>query len=49
VPLRYGIDAMRSIMLRGWGLDRIWPQVLALLFMACLTLGGAILQIRRRR
>jgi ABC-2 type transport system permease protein len=49
VPLRYGIDAMRSIMLRGWGLDRIWPQVLALVLMACLTLGGAILQIRRRR
>jgi ABC-2 type transport system permease protein len=49
VPLRYGIDAMRSIMLRGWGLDRIWPQVLALVFMACLTLGGAILQLRRRR
>ena len=49
VPLRYGIDAMRSIMLRGWGLERIWPQVLALVFMACLTLGGAILQIRRRR
>jgi len=49
VPLRYGIDAMRSIMLRGWGLDRIWPQVLALVLMACLTLGGAILQIRRKR
>ncbi len=49
VPLRYGIDAMRSIMLRGWGLDRIWPQVLALVLMACLTLGAAILQLRRRR
>jgi len=49
VPLRYGIDAMRSIMLRGWGLDRIWPQVVALVLMACLTLGGAILQLRRRR
>jgi len=49
VPLRYGIDAMRSIMLRGWGLDRIWPQVLALVLMACITLGGAILQLRRRR
>jgi ABC-2 type transport system permease protein len=49
VPLRYGIDAMRSIMLRGWGLERIWPQVLALVFMACITLGGAILQLRRRR
>jgi ABC-2 type transport system permease protein len=49
VPLRYGIDAMRSIMLRGWGLDRIWPQVLALVLMACLTLGGAVLQLRRKR
>jgi ABC-2 type transport system permease protein len=49
VPLRYGIDAMRSIMLRGWGLERIWPQVLALVIMACITLGGAILQLRRRR
>jgi ABC-2 type transport system permease protein len=49
VPLRYGIDAMRSIMLRGWGLERIWPQVLALVLMACLTLGGAIIQLRRRK
>jgi ABC-2 type transport system permease protein len=49
VPLRYGIDAMRSIMLRGWGLERIWPQVLALVLMACITLGGAIFQLRRRK
>ncbi|MBM4248221.1 MAG: ABC transporter permease [Euryarchaeota archaeon] len=49
VPLRYGIDAMRSVMLRGWGLEHIWPQVLVLVLMACLTLGGAVLQLRRRK
>jgi len=49
VPLRYGIDAMRSIMLRGWGIERVWVQVLALVLMACLTLGGAIFQLRRRK
>jgi len=49
IPLRYGIDAERSIMLRGWGLSEIWPQVLALVIFACITLGGAILLLRRRK
>jgi len=49
VPLRYGIDAMRSIMLRGWGLADILVEVLILVFFAILTLGGSILLLKRRR
>jgi ABC-2 type transport system permease protein len=49
IPLRYGIDAERSIMLRGWGIAQIWPQVLALIIFACITLGGSILLLKRRR
>ncbi|MGQ9582630.1 MAG: ABC transporter permease [Thermoplasmatota archaeon] len=49
VPLKYGIDAVRSIMLRGWGLGEVWPQVLALFFFACLTLGGSVALLKRRR
>ncbi len=49
VPLKYGIDAVRSIMLRGWGLAEVWPQILALLIFACLTLGGSVALLKRRR
>jgi len=49
IPLKYGIDAERSIMLRGWGIEQVWPQVLALVFFACLTLGLSVLLLKRRR
>ncbi|MEM4728774.1 MAG: ABC-2 transporter permease [Thermoplasmata archaeon] len=49
VPLKYGIDAVRSIMLRGWGLAEVWPQILALLIFACLTLGGSVALLKRKR
>ena len=48
IPLRYGIDAERSIMLRGWGLGEIWMQVAVLIFFAFLTLGGSVLLLKRR-
>ena len=48
IPLRYGIDAERSIMLRGWGLGQIWFDVLILITFAILTLTGSILLLRRK-
>ena len=48
IPLRYGIDAERSIMLRGWGLGEIWIQIAILIIFALLTLGGSILLLKRR-
>jgi len=49
VPLRYAIDAERSIMLRGWGLGDIWFEVVVLVGFAVLTLGGSILLLKRKR
>lgn len=48
VPLRYGIDAERSIMLRGWGIEQIWPQILILIAFAASTIGGSILFLKKR-
>jgi ABC-2 type transport system permease protein len=51
VPLTYGIDALRSVMLRGWGLGH--PTVLldlgVLLLFACLTIGLSVLMLKRRK
>ena len=49
VPLRYAIEAERSIMLRGWGLGDIWFEVGILVVFAVLTLGGSILLLKRKR
>jgi len=49
IPLRYGIDAERSIMIRGWGICEIWPQVTVLVLFAVLTLGLSVLILKKRR
>ena len=48
VPLTYGIEALRSVALRGWGLPDIWQPLLFLTGFAALTLGGSVVQLRRR-
>ena len=36
IPPYYGVDACRSVMIRGWGLDRIWFDLLMLALFAVL-------------
>lgn len=48
VPLTHGIEALRSVALRGWGLGRILPELAFLCGFALLTLGGSVAQLRRR-
>ncbi len=48
IPLRYGIDAERSVMLRGWGLGEIWIDVAVLIAFAALTLTGSALLLKRK-
>lgn len=48
VPPTYAVDACRDVMLRGWGLERIWVDVVALLGFAFLFLGLSVLSLRRR-
>ncbi len=48
VPPSYAIDACRSVMLRGWGLDMIWTDLLALVIFAAVFLFLATMSLRRR-
>jgi ABC-2 type transport system permease protein len=48
VPLRYGIDAERSIMLRGWGVGEIWGDILVLVVFALLTLSASVLLLKKK-
>ncbi|MBI5000895.1 MAG: ABC transporter permease [Euryarchaeota archaeon] len=49
IPLRYGIDAERSIMLRGWGVGEVWLDLAVLVGFAALTLCASALLLKRRR
>ncbi len=47
VPPTYAVDACRAVMLKGWGLDRIWPDILILLIFAVLFLAMATWSLKR--
>lgn len=49
IPLRYGIDAERSIMLRGWDLGEIWVDIFVLIVFAILTLSASVLLLKRKK
>lgn len=38
VPPTYAVDACRSVLLKGWGVDKIWPDILVLVLFAVLFL-----------
>ncbi|MFN2188062.1 MAG: ABC transporter permease, partial [Candidatus Promineifilaceae bacterium] len=48
-PLKHWLIMFRSILLKGAGLDVIWPQVLAILFLGTLIYTGTILLLRRKK
>jgi ABC-2 type transport system permease protein len=48
IPLHYGIDAERSIMLRGWGIGEIWLDIVVLVFFALLTLSASVLLLKKK-
>jgi len=48
LPTTYAVDAVRSVNLRGWGLDKIYPDVVALLIFAGVFLILATILLRRR-
>jgi ABC-2 type transport system permease protein len=49
IPLRYGIDAERSIMLRGWGVGQVWVDIVVLIVFAVMTITGSILLLKRKK
>ncbi|MEM4292831.1 MAG: ABC transporter permease [Thermoplasmata archaeon] len=48
VPLKYGIDAQRTIMVRGLGLGDVWFEICVLIGFAALTIAGSTLMLRRK-
>jgi len=46
-PLRYFLIIIRGIFLKGIGADTLWPQLLALATMGCVTLGLAVSRFRK--
>lgn len=49
VPPTYAVDACRSVMLRGWGLGRIWIDIVALMGFAVAFLAFATESLRVRK
>ncbi|NJE49227.1 ABC transporter permease [Thermococcus sp. 9N3] len=49
LPPTYAVDSLRSVMIRGWGLNKIWGDVAVLLGFGVLFLGLAVLNMKRRR
>jgi len=49
LPPTYAAQGLRSIMIRGWGIDRVWPQLLAIVVFLAIFLVLASLSLRRRR
>jgi ABC-2 type transport system permease protein len=47
VPPTYAVEACRAVMLKGWGLDKIWPDLVALVIFALLFLGLAVWSLKR--
>jgi ABC-2 type transport system permease protein len=49
IPLTYCIDAVRSVMIRGVGIESLCCNVVALFVFLVVMLFGAIMFLRRRR
>ena len=48
VPLRYFLIVVRGIILKGVGVEALWPEVIALSIFAVVIMGGAALRFRKR-
>ena len=48
IPPTYSIAAIRAVMLKGWGLNMIWPDILALLIFAFIFLGLAVWSLKQK-
>jgi ABC-2 type transport system permease protein len=48
VPLRYYLVIIRSLLLKGVGLNMILDQVIALIIFAVVIMGAAAMRFRKR-
>ena len=49
IPVTYAINATRAVMLKGWGLSRIWPELLALAGFAVVFMFLAFATLKRKK
>lgn len=47
MPITYANRALRDVMLKGWGIDRIWPNALVLIGFGALFIAAGALMTRR--
>ena len=47
VPLRYFLDIVRAIVLKGVGIEALWPDVIALAIFGLLIMGAAARRFRK--
>jgi ABC-2 type transport system permease protein len=47
IPPTYAVEAMRSVILRGWGLGHIWPQLIILVAFAAVFLVASVRSLHR--
>jgi ABC-2 type transport system permease protein len=48
IPLRYFLAIVRGIIIKGVGLDYLWPQILLLLVLGIAVFSTAVLRFRKR-
>jgi ABC-2 type transport system permease protein len=48
IPLRYFLIVVRGIILKGVGVEALWPQIFALSIFAVVIMGSAALRFRKR-
>lgn len=49
IPLTYAVDGARSVMIRGWGIEQIWVQVVILTLFAIAMLLLSTYMLKRRK
>jgi ABC-2 type transport system permease protein len=49
IPPTYAVEALRDIMLRGWGIAEVWPYIAALVGFGALFLTIAAVSLERQR
>jgi ABC-2 type transport system permease protein len=47
IPPTYAVEALRSVLLRGWGLGEIWPDIVILVAFAAVFLAVSVRSLRR--
>jgi len=49
IPPTYGVEAMRSVIVRGWGIVDIWPELVVLLAFALVFLSLSVVSLKRAK